>query len=488
MSTPLNPLGGGVAVGRSTLYTPGLDGLATVADRTGAGLRASGGAIAEALERQAMIELETIELRDTRALPRAATGVRAGDAGAIVLETPDPGDGYLQVVLAQDESGVMTWNLPRETEGGAITRGGGSLTYDIRRADAPAPATGTTRGLLGALGVQVLKVLAFKVLEEAVEFAAGRVAERWEARHRPYALRTFTPADHLQPTGAPVPDELWRSGPDAPVLVLLHGTFSRAHHTFAGLPPETLAALHAHYGGRVVAFDHFTLAHDPTRNAQELVSRIAEDADVTVDVLSHSRGGLVGRALAEQASAIGLGGRTVDVRRAVLVAAPNAGTVLADHDRLGDLVDRFTTLLGLLPANGVTDVLDVVITVVKHLAVGAVNGLDGLTAMNPRGDYLAELNRRRPLRGVYHALGSDYEPTEPGLRAFLRDAATDRVFGNAPNDLLVPTAGVWQADGASGFPIDRHVLFGAADGIAHTGYFAHSAARAQMLEWLCQRG
>ena len=41
----------------------------------------------------------------------------------------------------------------------------------------------------------------------------------------------------------------------------------------------------------------------------------------------------------------------------VQVAAPNAGTVLADRKHLSDLLDRVTNLAQFVPDNGVTDTL-----------------------------------------------------------------------------------------------------------------------------------
>jgi hypothetical protein len=69
----------------------------------------------------------------------------------------------------------------------------------------------------------------------------------------------------------------------------------------------------------------------------------------------------------------------------VFVAGPNAGTVLADAEHLGDLVDRYTNLLAFFPDNGVTDVLEAVITVVTQLAVAAVRDWTAWGRCGPTG-------------------------------------------------------------------------------------------------------
>ena len=126
-----------------------------------------------------------------------------------------------------------------------------------------------------------------------------------------------------------------------------------------------------------------------------------------------------------------------------MVGTPNAGTVLTDFDRLGDLVDIVTNMLDLAPDVGVTDVLSLVIGVVKQLAVGALTGLDGLTAMQPDGEYLRWLNQPGGDTATYFAVASDYDPP-PGtrLRRLAQTHLINTAFAGAANDLMVPLDGV----------------------------------------------
>lgn len=495
MTSTLDPLGNAVRVGRSTLRTPGMTGVARAIDTGDRGrLRAqemTTDALEDALAAHSMLPQETIEIAGAREERGSSTVTRSTSTGepAIVLETPDPGPDFGQLVLAQDESGVLTWNLPRtDRDEVDVTRGGRTLTYVIRRHVPPAApmGAGQSRGLIGAVGKKVLKVLAFPLVERGIGAVAEHYATAWEKQHRPYGLRSVTPDNFAQAEGGPVPEMLWHPERDARALLLVHGTFSRIHSGFGGLDHQTVAELDHHYAGRVFGFDHVTLSEDPKRNVERFVQMMPEGASLDLDIVCHSRGGLVSRVLAEQQSAISLGSRAITIRQVVFIATPNAGTALADFKHLGELVDRYTSILNLFPDNGVTNVLETIITVVKHLAVGALSGLPGLTSMTPGGPYLAELNQPSTGGTFYRALAADYEPANAGLQALvrIRDAVTDRVFSDAGNDLVVPSAGVYDANGASGFPIDARHTYAAEEGVQHSGFFRHADARRRLLAWL----
>lgn len=141
-------------------------------------------------------------------------------------------------------------------------------------------------------------------------------------------------------------------------------------------------------------------------------------------------------------------------------------------------------MLNFLPDNGVTEVLEGIVTVAKLLAVGAVKGLDGLASMDPGGGFQGWLNTGQAPAGVsYRALAADYEPTIPGFADFARDWLMDKVF-KAGNDLIVPTAGVFSANNAGLFPIDERHVFDANAGVAHTTFFSERTTQDKLLEWL----
>lgn len=479
------------------ITSPGLTGTVEVHRPGSPGLRAADEAtegFQQALDRTGLLEQLTVEIRDHEEHPGPApAGARSTDTGepAVVVEVPEPGEGRGQVLLAADEDGVVSWRFPVDIDRAEVlTRGADRRTYIVPRTVVADPTPGQ-RGLLGALGRKLLKVLTFRLVDRALGEVGDFFVSRWEDKHRFHRLRPFTAATYRTDDVADLgPDDLaGMAGGRA--LLFVHGTLSRTHTGFARIPEQLVKDLHGRYGGRVFAFDHPTVSVSPTDNvrwlAQHLAGQLPAGAALDLDVVAHSRGGLVARVLAERPDAAGLDPDRLRVSSIVFVATPNAGTVLADRKHLGDFVDTFTNLLELVPDNPVTGVLETVICVVKQLAVGAMGGLDGLLSMDPRGDYLqAFLNRPAPgVPAAYHAVCSNFEPRGgEGLARFARDRVTDRVFGDDGNDLVVPTGGVYAANGASGFPIDEPVLFGTQAAIDHSSYWANPRTVEAFRAWL----
>lgn len=86
---------------------------------------------------------------------------------------------------------------------------------------------------------------------------------------------------------------------DDSYLVLLHGTISNTEQSFEGLAhhgDKPWSKIHEDYGGRVVAWDHFTLSKSVLDNALELLKKIPDGA--RIDLMSGSRGGLIADILA----------------------------------------------------------------------------------------------------------------------------------------------------------------------------------------------
>jgi hypothetical protein len=511
MAENLDPTGGLVTIGNIRLRTPGLAGSAEVyrPGPIGGGVTAAGvtrdirsveqttDAFEAAMRNENVQPQATVEIRNTREVPAMAavpTRSTSSDEPAMELQMPAPNEEYGQFVLHVDEAGVMTWSFAREMAGGtsdlgtaatAATRGSEMRTYLVPRTVAPTPEDLlAVRSLAGSIGKKLLKVLVFPLVDPLIGRIGEDFASKWEAKKRPYGLRSFTPDDYQQDAGAPITPERFQDLSAGRSLLFVHGTFSRASSAFGALARETLVKLHEIYQGRVFAFDHFTLSEDPIQNARWFVDHLPADVHLDLDIVCHSRGGLVSRTLAEKQAELPLGGRTLDVGRIVFVASPNAGTILADSRYTGDFVDSYTNLLNFLPANGATEILEGVVMVVKMLAVGVLHGLPGLQAMVPTGGFLAQLNTSPVGADRYYALASDYTPTDPGLKAWAANRLLDRVFQKAGNDLVVPTLGVYDKNGCGYFPIAEKLVFGQGDGISHTTYFGEPRTQERILEWL----
>jgi hypothetical protein len=160
------------------------------------------------------------------------------------------------------------------------------------RIDAPparrAAAEPGTRSLIGAVGRKVLKLLVYPVTDRSSrDLGVLRRAVGGEAPPVPAAR--LLAGDYAQPGGRQI------EGGDAArltagrALLFVHGTFSTAHGGFGDVPPALMQELHARYGGRVVAFDHHTLSHDPRRNVEQLLQRLPAGAEL--DVVCHQPAG-----------------------------------------------------------------------------------------------------------------------------------------------------------------------------------------------------
>ena len=426
-----------------------------------------------------------------------ATALRSVDGQELLeLQVPDLGPDTGQLVLACDETGVLTWHLPvdeqQQTQPPTV-RGAGGVKRFLISATRPAPASppvAAQRSILGVIGKKLLKVLVYPLTDPVVGAVSELFAAHWEKNNRPYGLRDFGPGNFRAPTGPALGPGDWQRLASGRALLFIHGTFSTAHSAFTQIPDATFATLHQRYGGRVFAFNHYTLSEDPRQNVAWLLAQLPPDIRLELDIVSHSRGGLVARTLAEHPSAFGFDAARVAVRRVVFAGVPNNGTPLANPDHMVKMLDRVSTALNMFPTGPIGETLEAIITVLKIVGHGALKGLDGLAAMRPGGQFLRRLNQGSPHGPEYHAIAADFEPVDEGLKALItgsvKDAVMDRVFGQEPNDLVVPEPGVYGANGCAAFPIpgQRQLRVPAQAGVVHTTLFGHAPVIAKLDDWL----
>lgn len=491
-----------------TLSAPGLMGYAVVHQPQPARTRGPAlgtEALEAALKRAGWGEQATVEL-GVSALPGPppARDVRApGDLSALQLEVADPGPSWGSVVLSQDETGALSWHFPLDQQNRVAppTRGGGSRLFRIpRRVVQPPAGTTPTRGLIGLLGRKLLKVLVYPVTDPVLGAVSGFFARRWEEQHRPYGVRPFGPESY-RAEGASLTAADWERLQEGRSLLFIHGTFSRAVSAFGALPPEAMATLAERYQGRIWAFDHFTLSESPEANCNRLLQLMPPGAKLDVDIVCHSRGGLVARTLAEQFDALQADGREVRVGKVVFVATPNRGTILVDPEHMTQMLDRYTSALNLFPMVHLVEILDGLLMVVKLLGHGALGGLDGLAVMHPQA---VPLNVETARSGhAYYALTADFdagqaglanlvhrkEPAEKGrvsVAGTVADRLLDDIFRQDANDLVVPTKGVYEWNGNPNFPIpeERIHRFMQSQIVTHVNFFDQPETAARLLEWL----
>lgn len=479
--------------GNVSIVAPGLTGSAEVHPPGSAGMRGAEDSTAEfqeALSQAGVIEQLTVEIAEPAELG-GSTGTRGGGGGdQIALRVPGPGSGNGQLLLYSAEDGSLSWHLPDIPTEEVSMRGGETRTYSLPRAVVTAAGGTGQRGILGAVGTKLFKVLVFPLIDPLLGKVGDYFAGRWEGKNRRNLVRWFVPDDFQRADVAAFAAPDWGRVEGGPALLFVHGTTAQSHTAFDRLPAATMAELSKRYGGRVFALDHFTVSVTPHENVTFFADQLAALSDrsgpgpLTLDIVSHSRGGLVGRVLAERAKDLGLADK-ISVRTLVMVGTPNAGTALADKDHLSQLLDRITDLVQFIPDNGVTDVVGMVIAILKQLSVGAYGGLEGVMAMDPAGAYLKDFNVTPGSSATYRAIASNYEPPSGAAVARIaRNKATDFVFGQSGNDLVVPTNGVFEVEGATGFPVADPLVFTASQGVDHGSYFGRPEVSVKLLEWL----
>ena len=493
---PSNPthtdLGGGY-----TLHTTNLPGTLSVQAP-----EAARALVADPLE--AAIAAAGLTVDKVLILPTVVPGI-AGARDLADATSPALTEATLDIVVQEGQACVLLLEETQRVDGAEFTKyswlvpdnahefrqagAARDLAIPLRftipiRAQARAAAPGA-RGLGDV--ITKIKSLFFKFTDTLLGPIIHGFARKWETQNRPSFVRSFGPDDYQNddPNFPRLDDAGWRRLSQGRAILFVHGTFSTCG-TFSPLKPAVIAELSRRYGGRMFACNHPTLTADPRENALAFLGSIPDSVKLDVDIVCHSRGGLVAR----QIAALGRLQGSVTVRRIVFVGATNAGTLLADPDHMVDMIDRFTTIAKFVPQGMASRILDALILAIKVIGHGLLSDLEGLAAMNPSGEFIKALNvSADDLAPDLFAIASDFEP-KPGTPflslARVEDSTLDRVFENAANDLVVPREGVFAKNGAPGFPIAnaRCLLFGPSDGVIHTEFFSEARTGAQLLEWL----
>jgi pimeloyl-ACP methyl ester carboxylesterase len=282
------------------------------------------------------------------------------------------------------------------------------------------------------------------------------------------------------------------------ILLFIHGTFSQNEmflKEFAVTPQgqELLRRIQNKQNyDQVLAFDHPTLSLSPVLNAMDL-GRIFSKSNADVDIITHSRGGLVTRWWLERYDR-----RSKGQSRAVLVGSPLAGTSLAAAPRLRAALNLLTNVARVLDAAGglastafpiftvVTGLLRVIAsagtiasqTPVFDAAIALIPGLMG-QSMVSNNEELNRLNRECANAPAYYAVRSDFEPTQPGWEFWkyfvnagqrAADWTADLVFEHA-NDLVVDTASMTVLASTPLVSIQKLYDFKRNDTVHHIVYF-----------------
>lgn len=459
-------------------------------------------ALLSAFKGQGMQVVKVLEL-NIRAdeAPISVSGVRRSSSSpgqtrlgeeAISLQVPAVVASEGAVAMYTDEEGGIRWIFPEAPQGvRPATRGlGENYHFLIPRESAPAPpaaTAGATRGLGTQLARRVVRVITW-ITDPIVGAGIQTAMKKWEESNRPYSFRAFP---FMPGSGEPN----WSGLAKGRALCFIHGTFSSCHASYSVLSPETVAELEQLYEKRIFGFDHPSLHHGPAENIETffrmLRERLPAGSALELDVVTHSRGGLVLRTLDQAIRDGKTNGLKVSIRRAILVASPNRGTVLTTGDHGIDMIDRYTNLIAKLPDNVFTYVFEGLLTLVKLAYHAGVNTLPGLMSMQPEGVFLGALNAK-PLRTEptpeYYAIAANYAPKPGdglgGIFKRIGDKVVDTCF-EEENDLVVPTLGSSRRRDAEEWISPARLLkLAEAEAIHHCNYFGSPKVAQQILQWL----
>ena len=283
-----------------------------------------------------------------------------------------------------------------------------------------------------------------------------------------------------------------------PFLVLVHGTFSRTEAFIEEMSSivegrEYLQWAMLNYG-RIFAMDHSTISTNPFLNALAL-SRLMNQNDAEVDVICHSRGGLVTRWWLEM-----LDREDRKRRRAIVVGSTLRGTSLAAPDRvrkgfdhMSNMIRAVGTVASTIPFTaGISGLMSIAASCVGAAAhTPAVDALfamlPGLSAMS-RIRNNTELNQLQGMKGnsvEYFGVKSNFEPPEIDIWQFwhafnspfdrFKNALSDDfIFRDQENRRLANDL-VVDCESMQGIPpnqVKDWCDFGTSTTVHHTNYFA----------------
>lgn len=407
-------------------------------------------------------------------LPRGATIGAAGRAETVRQEPARRGPGAtapleLAVETGAGERIILAVRLPsgalrfvapvdRASRGARAAQTVSRFVIQPPRGRAVAVRRGLLSDGLEWVAVKIGRKVLDAVVGKATRTLAAAAERRWWGKRLEGLFRVASTGSALQLT-AVQPDAV-----RGPALLLLHGTFSHAESAFSDLcqaPGDFFAEARRVYGENIYAWNHFTVSKSPDENARELLNALpAQTGGVEFDVITHSRGGLVLRTLAELGRSFGDGAARFKLRRAVLVAAPNGGTPLATPDRWEETLGFVSNVLELFTPNPWTTGAAFVADGLVWMAARLAGDLPGLASMDAAGETIAALQETGALEaGSYAALGANFHPTESIFQRLL-DAGVDAFFQGA-NDLVVPAEGSWLPDRAGELiPAENIACFG----------------------------
>lgn len=402
-------------------------------------------------------------------------------------------------LLFEDDT---TWYCNRDTleqvfpEASTITRSGGSEVFQL-----PSGVAGLNqeRGVVSSILLKGLNIFTKKAVSHKIkDIAADLEKKQLDNKSGLYFLdKDFQFAEFAAPAKA------------GTFLLFIHGTASSAKGSFGELPQTELwPYLFQAYPASVLAFQHETLTKSPLENVLELVQQLP--ADSSLDLITHSRGGLVGEILARFCNANDknkgfdknemaylakcerindiatineiktvLLTKKISIKRYIRVACPAQGTILASKK-----MDNFFNVIlnlagvagGILGSPAYVAFKNLIAAIID--CKNDVDVLPGLEAMNPDSAFIKVINSPgseviidSPLIVV-----AGNCKTKLNLKALV--IICSKLFFAKDNDLVVNTKSMYSGSRRTS---TTQYLFDDATDVDHFHYFKNTRTNSAIL-------
>lgn len=496
------------------LIAPGLRGRGSYAGKRETGqTRALSGerdALDKAIAEAGLEDRHTLILEAPTPEPQLGSTTRAGGQAvahdAIQLQVAGRPD-EVQFAIYTDEAGIISFHYPQKTAADATgTRAFGSplqYRYQIPLRKARGESTAGSRGLLGFIGSKIVKIVVGKLLGTQTGKLGHWAIQKWENSARAFqGLHGGADFSSLMQT-EPQPFGAWNSIRGKKALLFVHGTSSSTAGAFAGLLEagnrDVADTLYQRYGGRVLAFNHHTMSIGVADNVRQFYEAFQQHpGEYTFDIICHSRGGLVSRALTRLPDAF-LAQRLdgwqrpaavkIRIDRIVFVATPNGGTDLARPGNIPQALERLANYVNIFPDSLLTIGGGMLLSLAAGIAEAGLPHVPGLDDQQPDSELVKALTDSQAEAPRYFAFQANYEVSGK-LREAIKASGTvltganrfvDGLFGESPNDLVVPTTGV--ADNRHFRLPETQVVKFQGDKVHHTNFFFQPDIR-RLLDFL----
>ena len=342
---------------------------------------------------------------------------------------------------------------------------------------------GGTRGF-GNIKERLIEYVKFQLIGTTVKLVAQKV-EEWTVM-REEGLFSVNDSFELQPFDPP-------ASSNSTYLLLLHGTLSNTIRSFGGLKTDNkFAEIYKSYAGNVMALQHKTLTKSVVDNARDLLEALPDNIDL--DILSHSRGGLIAEVLNAifevpkpiwdnpggkndivhrlelQTLKADFGKKNIKINKIVRVACPAAGTSL-----LGENIPNFFQVINNLSKpleEGVYGKLFKGLKILISVLLKQKNNPDSLPGINnmvPNGDFIQTLNTSEFFDTPVFVISGNIKRGK--IKDSIKLLLTHWIYGQA-NDLVVDTISM-----KGGLRRNRLSAYHCKSSMTHFEYFSHAVTQ-----------